>query len=231
MPCECMMEYVWAKGDECIAQYSGDGHWYEATIRKLSKNDRGQKVAWVKFSGYSSDENEEVKLSQLKPAASARKEQEKAATTPDKRNTSTLSRKAMFSPLQGDEEKTRLEEKFRVLEKEEEEERKTRTWDTTHKRLLDVPVRSSPRSTPRRKELIVTGGRAKETRQNRSRSQKSNCEPCDEEEEKEEEEGMTSTDGQRSASFHYRQYRYSHQVWIQGLEPSSRISSGDTREE
>ena len=163
------MEHVWVKGDKCIAKFSGDGNWYEAQIERLYKNERGHRVAWVRFDGYSSEEDEEVKLSHLKLLESATRRTDDPVRTPEKPSTSVLSSKAMFSPLQGDEEKRRLEEKFKLLEMEEEEEsKKRRRWDTTKKTLTDVPKRktdASSKTTPKRKALSIKGreGKVEET--------------------------------------------------------------------
>ena len=155
------MEHVWVKGDKCIAKFSGDGNWYEAKIKKLYKNDTGQRVAWLGFEGYSSEEDEEVTISSLKPFKKA-KDKNGSPKNPEKASTSALSNKAMFSPLQGNEEKLRLEEKYKLLDQEEEEEMiRNRKWETTKKTLADFPKRQnkpSPKSTLKRKSLTIKGG-------------------------------------------------------------------------
>ena len=160
------MEHVWVKGDKCIAKFSGDGNWYEAQIKKLYKNERGHRVAWVRFDGYSSEEDEEVKLSHLKLMEAATKKTNEPVRTPEKASTCVLSVKAMFSPLQGDEEKRRLEEKYKLLDLEEEEEsKKQQRWETTKKTLTDIPKRktdSSTTTTPRRRALTLKSGVAKD---------------------------------------------------------------------
>ena len=57
----------WAIGDKCVASYSGDGKQYRAVIRRIQEDKTGQKVAEVWFKGYTSDDNELVKLSDLQP--------------------------------------------------------------------------------------------------------------------------------------------------------------------
>ena len=154
------MEHVWVRGEKCIARFSGDGNWYEAQIKKLYKNERGNRVAWVRFDGYSSEEDEGVKLSNLKLLEAATKRTNDPVKTPEKPSTNVLSSKAMFSPLQGDEEKRRLEEKYKMLDMEEEEESKRRRWETTKKTLTDVPKRKtdgSSKTTPKRKLLNTNG--------------------------------------------------------------------------
>ena len=153
------MERVWVKGDKCIAKFSGDGNWYEAKIKKLYKSATCQKVAWVGFEGYSSEEDEEVKLSCLKTFEIASKKKKDSPKTPEHAGTSGLSSKAMFSPLQGNEEKLRLEEKYKLLE-EEEERYQRRKWETTKKTSVDFPKRKdkfSPKSTPKQKALMIKG--------------------------------------------------------------------------
>ena len=101
-------------------------------------------------------------MSHLKPMEAATKRTNDPVRTPEKANTSVLSVKAMFSPLQGDEEKRRLEEKYKLLDMEEEEESKNQQrWETTRKTLTDIPKRktdSSTGTTPRRKALTMKGG-------------------------------------------------------------------------
>ncbi len=165
------MEHVWVKGDICIAKYSGDGNWYEAKILKLYKNDRGQKVAWVSFAGYSNEENEEVRMAHLKPFPVSKKKENDTQKSPDKLRSSAahISSEAMFSPLRGNEEKERLEEKYKVLEMEQDSD--NRRWETTNRKQLgdltweDNKTRSSPKVNGRRKTAVATGGAEKQSSQ------------------------------------------------------------------
>ncbi len=57
---------MWSVGSKCMAPFSEDDQYYRATIVSIATDRQGNKRATVKFSGYTSDENETVDLVRLK---------------------------------------------------------------------------------------------------------------------------------------------------------------------
>ena len=56
----------WHVGDKCMAPYSEDTLYYRAAIQSIIKNQQGNLLATVRFSGFSEEENETINVRHLK---------------------------------------------------------------------------------------------------------------------------------------------------------------------
>ncbi|XP_071481767.1 uncharacterized protein [Diadema antillarum] len=59
------MADTWKVGDKCMAPYSGDSYRYRAVIRQIQVDSDGQQVAEVRYKGFSEEDNECVRLTDL----------------------------------------------------------------------------------------------------------------------------------------------------------------------
>ncbi|XP_014678892.1 PREDICTED: uncharacterized protein LOC106818734 [Priapulus caudatus] len=158
---------VWCVGDKCKAPCSVDGGLHSAVVRSI--NARGtRKTVTVHYKGYSSEDNETVCITELRklrpqtgPVTPTRPEAGESSRC--EQQTSAV----MFSPLKGNEEQSRLWEKYSALEREWESE-------TRHQSREDSQMLSKEVGRSRAKILGSSPGRRK-TGSPRANQKSSGC--------------------------------------------------------
>ncbi|XP_077981939.1 DNA excision repair protein ERCC-6-like 2 [Glandiceps talaboti] len=146
---------VWCVGDKCLAEFPGDGDYYNAVIRLIKTTQNGRKVAVVRYTDYDSDENETLPFTKLKESAGKMKNVVKKDSGMD--SSTSTSDCGMFSPLKGNEVRNRIRDKYADLMEEDNLHSMTKR---SPRHLLDSPTPSLGLRAKRQKGVVATGGAA-----------------------------------------------------------------------
>ncbi|XP_072024091.1 uncharacterized protein [Amphiura filiformis] len=156
---------MWSTGDKCMAPFSEDDQYYRATIVSIATDCQGNRRATVKFSGYTSEDNETVDLVRIKERTVRRQHRSGTgkSTTGTRTSASSCSsdNTSFTSPLRYMPEQDRLREKFSdLLDNEPPAISVTLTSPQS-----SCGSRSTGKTTQKRKYAVAVGGEIKETSQ------------------------------------------------------------------
>ncbi|XP_048247553.1 uncharacterized protein LOC125377684 [Haliotis rufescens] len=173
---------VWARGEKCLAPYSGDGELYRACIKEIHLGNRKGVFAVVKFDEYDSEENEEVPISSLQPTK--QKSGWRKNTVDSAEKDEDALEKSMFKPLSGNEEYLRLEGKFHTMDSDSDEDRQSHAPKTKGKvsewmMSLSSARGSKTKSHGKTRAVVAIGGRKKD--KSTTKHQNAGCQVCREE--------------------------------------------------
>ncbi|KAL8605870.1 hypothetical protein ACOMHN_040514 [Nucella lapillus] len=148
-------EIIWSVGDECQAKWSGDSKLYTGVVKKLRHVHTTERVvALVKFTDYNSDDCEEVdaqKLQRVVGVSDSDRQNERRDKAEDRSNDNGKSGGGFFNPLTGQEDISRLEDKYgHESDSDSEEMSDSNQWISptpyqTKGKVSDWKIRSSGR--------------------------------------------------------------------------------------